>query len=381
MPLILTGTSASTTLDSSAGLTFSDSSNQSAAASPFGLKNRIINGDMVVDQRNNGASVTPSALFEQYTLDRWVYTFDTASRMSIQRNAGSVTPPAGFTNYLGATTVSAYSVTSGNFLCITQKIEGFNIADLAWGTANARTVTLSFWVRSSLTGTFGGSLRNSDSNRSYPFSYTISSANTWTQISITIPGDTSGTWATTNGIGLQVHFGLGIGSLYSGTAGSWATANFLSSTGATSVVGTNGATFYITGVQLERNTTATPFEWIPYGQELMLCQRYCYVGTGANCFVGGAAQNANNIYIKYVLPVIMRATPTLSFVASSGNELWMSDQYVADFPAAAPTIISAPNVSDISGRVFIGGFSGLTTGRWYGGAPNTTARSIFSAEL
>ena len=158
-----------------------------------------------------------------------------------------------------------------------QFIEGLNVADLAWGTASAATVTLSFWVRSSLTGTFGGAFSNSASNRSYPFTYTINSANTWEQKTITVAGDTSGTWLTTSGIGIKVWFGLGVGSTYSGTAGSWSGNTYLSATGATSVVGTNGATFYITGVQLEAGSAATPFENRSYGTELSLCQRYYYV--------------------------------------------------------------------------------------------------------
>jgi hypothetical protein len=273
MPLIVDGIT---------GVTFNDASLQGAAASPFGLKNRIINGDMVIDQRNNGASVTPANA--QYTLDRWVFSVAQSSKLTAQQNAGSVTPPAGFTNYLGITSTSAYTVGSGENFNLVQRIEGFNTADLAWGTANARTVTLSFWVRSSLTGTFGGVLNNSSANRSYPFTYTISSANTWEYKTITIAGDTSGTWLTTNGIGIAIWFGLGVGSTLSGAAGSWSGSAFYSATGATSVVGTNGATFYITGVQLERNTTATPFEWIPYTTELQLCQRYLPATTaiGAN---------------------------------------------------------------------------------------------------
>jgi len=263
MPLIVDGIT---------GVTFNDSSLQGAAASPFGLKNRIINGDMVVDQRNNGASVTPTNT--QYTLDRWTFSLAQSSKLTCQQNAGSVTPPAGFTNYLGITSTSAYTVGSGENFNLVQRIEGFNTADLAWGTANARTVTLSFWVRSSLTGTFGGVLQNSANNRSYPFTYTISAANTWEYKTITVAGDTTGTWVTNNGIGIAIWFGLGVGSTLSGTAGAWAGSGLYSATGAVSVVGTNGATFYITGVQLERNTTATPFEWIPYTTELQLCQRY-----------------------------------------------------------------------------------------------------------
>jgi len=240
----------------------------------IGFKNRIINGAMVIDQRNAGASVTPASNI--YTLDRWLAVANTApSKFSVQQNAAAVTPPAGFTDYLGVTSLSAYSVVAGDFLSLIQPIEGYNIADLGWGTANAKTVTLSFWVRSSLTGTFGGALSNQDGSRSYPFSYTISAANTWELETITIAGDTTGTWLTTNGLGLALRIGLGVGSTYLGTAGAWAAgSNFFSATGATSVVGTNGATFYITGVQLEKGSTATSFDYRSITTELQLAQRY-----------------------------------------------------------------------------------------------------------
>jgi hypothetical protein len=238
------------------------------------FKNRIINGAMTIDQRNAGASITPSN--QQYLVDRWLAGLTQTSKFTVQQDAGAVTPPVGFIDYLGCTSSSAYSVGSGDTFFIQQSIEGLNVADLGWGTANAQTVTLSFWVRSSLTGTFGGSIMNSAVNRAYPFSYTISSANTWEQKSITIAGDTSGTWLTTNGIGLRLTFSLGTGSTLSNTAGTWAGGNFLSATGATSVVGTNGATFYITGVQLEVGSTATSFEYRPIQTELDLCYRYCF---------------------------------------------------------------------------------------------------------
>ena len=238
----------------------------------FGMRNRIINGAMVIDQRNAGASVTPTNA--QYLTDRFSALLTQASKFTAQQNAGSVTPPAGFINYLGMTSSSAYSIGSGDAFGVLQKIEGLNVADFGWGTANAKTVTLSFQVYSSLTGTFGGSILNSAVTRSYPFTYTISSANTWTSISVTIAGDTSGTWLTTNGIGININFSLGTGATYNGTAGAWAGAYYLSATGATSVVGTSGATFYITGVQLEKGSTATSFDYRPYGTELALCQRY-----------------------------------------------------------------------------------------------------------
>ena len=239
------------------------------------FKNRIINGDMRIDQRNAGASLTPTSN-GQYSLDRWSCSLSQASKYSVQQNAGSLTPVAttGFTNYLGITSLSAYSVNSTDFFILRQNIEGLNVADLAWGTANAKTVTLSFWVYSSLTGTFGGALNNSAETRSYPFTYSIPIANTWTQISITIAGDTTGTWLTTNGVGIRLNIGLGVGTTNSGTAGSWAGSAYYSATGAVSVVGTSGATFYITGVQLEVGSTASSFEYLDYTTQLSLCQRY-----------------------------------------------------------------------------------------------------------
>jgi hypothetical protein len=279
------------------------------------LRNRIINGAMVIDQRNAGAAVTPAS--GDYTLDRWVYFATQASKFSVQQNKGSVTTPVGFTNYLGMSVSSAVSVGSGDSFSLRQKIEGFNFADFQWGTANAKTVTLSFQVYSSLTGTFGGVLQNSANNRSYPFTYTISSANTWTSASITIAGDTTGTWVgATNGIGLNVNFGLGQGATYSGTAGAWAGAEYYNATGATSVVGTNGATFYITGVQLEKGSTATSFDYRPYSVELSLCERYYEVcnsnaGDGIALASGFYASSTNCRAIQ-TFHTKKRATPTIA---------------------------------------------------------------------
>jgi hypothetical protein len=301
----------SVSINGTSGLVFNDASTQNTAATGFGFKNRIINGAMMIDQRNAGASVTITS--GAYTLDRWLCGASQSSKYAVQQNAGSVTPPAGFKNYLGVTSSSAYSITSTDYFGIIQPIEGLNIGDLAWGTASAATVTLSFWVRSSLTGTFGGSLQNSAQNRSYPFSYTISSANTWEQKTITIAGDTSGTWLTTNGVGIYLTIGLGYGSTYSGTAGSWSSNNYISATGATSVVGTNGATFYITGVQLEKGSTATSFDYRPYGTELALCQRYYGKGRAY-----GIPRSNDNVFLSYTtFKVAMRAAPTITTSDSS----------------------------------------------------------------
>ena len=288
-----------------------------------GFKNRIINGAMVIDQRNAGAEVNP-AVNSTYYLDRYQIGSGAASKFKIGQNAGSVTPPAGFINYLGCTSLSAYTVGASETFVVQQRIEGLNIADLAWGTASAATVTLSFWVRSSLTGTFGGSLRNSGFTRSYPFSYTISSANTWEQKTITIAGDTSGTWLTTNGIGISLCFGLGVGSTFSSTAGAWAAGNFTSVTGAVSVVGTNAATWYVTGVQLEKGSTATSFDYRPYGTELALCQRYYETSNGA-----GGKEAASDPFVAITtaqtsFPVVVykvgkRSTTTVTVTFNSGT--------------------------------------------------------------
>jgi hypothetical protein len=279
-------------------------------------KNRIINGNMMIDQRNAGASVTQT-VGDVFPVDRWNITGTVTSKFTAEQNAASVTPPAGFANYLGMTSSSAYTVGAAETFLVRQKIEGFNTADLSWGTASAKTVTLSFWVRSSLTGTFGGALVNSNSSRCYPFSYTISVANTWEQKTVTIEGDTSGTWVgATNAIGINVSFSLGTGATYSSTAGAWTGSVALSATGATSVVGTSGATWYITGVQLEVGESATEFEHRPYTTELQLCQRY-YFRTGATAGYATLAMgylNTNTACnIVFQFPVAMRASPSGSF--------------------------------------------------------------------
>jgi hypothetical protein len=284
------------------------------SASSMGFKNRIINGAMVIDQRNAGASVTAND--GVYTVDRFVYSMSAASKGTSQQ---STTTATGFTNSVLFTSSSAYTVGAAEHFSLVQKIEGFNVSDLGWGSASAQTVTLSFWVRSSLTGTFGGSISNSALNRSYPFTFTISSANTFEQKTITIAGDTTGTWVTNSGVGMWIFFNLGCGSTNSGTAGAWAGATYFSATGATSVVGTNGATFYITGVQLEKGSTATSFDYRPYGTELALCQRYAQVlgRVSGACMMVGQCYTTSQAYTGYQFLTTMRSAPTLSYSALS----------------------------------------------------------------
>jgi hypothetical protein len=305
-----------------------DSLGNKLAPSSSVFRNRIQNGAMVIDQRNAGASITANN--GAFPVDRFRMDCTQTGKGTIQQTPSTTETgyatrvAAGFTNYVAFTSSSAYSVTSTDEFTFTQNIEGYNAFDLSWGTSSAKTVTLSFWVYSSLTGTFGGSFANSGNNRSYPFTYTITAANTWEQKTITVAGDTSGTWLTTNGIGIRIFFGLGVGSNYNGTANAWATGDYRSVSGAVSVVGTNNASFYITGVQLEVGTQATSFDFRAYGTELMLCQRYfetsmtvapadnmAVVSVGVYALSSSAATPLLTIPFE----VIKRATPTLTYYA------------------------------------------------------------------
>ena len=302
-------------------------------------KNRLINGDMRIDARNAGAAVTADG---SYAVDRFYSGNSTDGAFSAQQDSSA---PAGFANSLKVTTTTADgTLTTTQALQLRQGIEGTNIADLGWGSANAKTVTLSFWVRSSLTGSFGGSLRNSGATRSYPFSYTISVADTWEYKTVTILGDTSGTWLTTNGLGIQVIFGLGVGPDRSGTAGAWTGSNVLAPTGATSVIGTLNATWYITGVQLEAGSVATSFERRMYGQELALCQRYYTrlggnTGNGYQGFCTAAGYGTSNARGVIHLPVSMRTAPTF---AHAGNFEFL--------PGPGGTSVSSIGLADAGGN-------------------------------
>jgi hypothetical protein len=280
-----------------------------------GMRNRIINGAMLINQR--GASDTSAG----YALDRWYAYTIAGSKMTIQQ--ASASNPAGFPQAMLVTSSTALSVASNTYYYVGQFIEGFNTSDLAFGTASAKTVTLSFWVRSSLTGTFGGSIQNSAENRSYPFTYTIVAADTWEQKFVTIPGDTSGTWiGATNGIGMRVGFGLAHGSDYQATANAW-TTGYKFPTGAVNLLATNGATLYLTGVQLEAGSTATPFEYRQYTNELQLCQRYYYKSPQeSNGEMFTVLMTNVGLMGTTCFPVTMRAQPTVTYGWStpySGN--------------------------------------------------------------
>jgi len=346
-----------------------------------GYKNRIINGAMVINQRAGG-TVTPTASTYTYITDRWNVLQSQSSKLTA---AQSSTAPAGFNNSLLITSSSAYSITSTDQFMFSQSIEGYNIADLGWGTANAKTVTLSFWVQSSLTGTYGVVLKNNSSGYTYGATYTINSANTWEQKTITIAGPTGGTWETTTSAGIIVRFGLGVGSTYSLAAGSWSTSGYYDGvTGAQSLVGTNGATFYLTGVQLEKGSTATSFDYRPYGTELALCQRYYqkFTADGAYGNIGGTAwvRTSSTFVANEPHLVSMRATPT---GASLGN--W----YAGDSLATNYQIgTSSLTVTGISTNSSVLNFTGVGGGTFNAGGacspnsgPSNTGGFYITAEL
>jgi hypothetical protein len=351
-------------------------SNNISADNSLGFRNRIINGDMRIAQRGT-AAVTVTA---SYPVDRFLIPFDNDGAYSAQQSS---TAPSNFTNSLQFTTTTAdASLSALQYAILRQNIEGFNFSDANFGTANAKTVTLSFWVRSSLTGTFGGALNNNAVDRSYPFTYTISVADTWEYKSVTIAGDTSGTWLTNNSVGARVHWGLGVGSTYSGTAGAWAGATYFSATGAVSVIGTLNATWYVTGVQFEVGSVATPFERRPFGTELALCQRYYYRVTltaTAQDFGNGFNSDTVTARVLVPFPTTMRTNP--SAVEQTGTA---SDYRVrTGTVTACSQVPSFQSATSNASSLFFVVASGLTAGQGcMGGTSVTTGAYLgWSAEL
>ena len=362
-------------VDGSNGLIFNDASTQTTAATGFGYKNRIINGAMMIDQRNAGASVSPNTTSDVYPVDRFAMQASQNSKLTAQQ---VTTAPAGFKNSIKVTSSSAYTVGVNDYFNIYQKIEGYNVVDMALGTSNASTFTFSFWVQCSLTGTFGGCFFNNAFNRSYPFTYTISSANTWEQKTITIAGDQTGTWLTDNSTGLGFCFGLGVGTTYSGTAGAWVGSGKLSATGAVSVVGTSGATFYVTGVQLEKGSTATTFDYRPYSQELQLCYRYyeeLALGSPTNGYlITAGAWGVGQVEGTLRFSVVKRTTPTMGYAGT-----------LAFTKAGGGTTNAAPqfdNPSPYAALVYSNALSGFTVGQYARiGTTNSSSSVTASAEL
>ena len=328
-----------------------------------GRRNIIINGDMRINQRGFASDVDNA-----YTVDRFVYQSSQGDKFTITQDTD--TPSGeGFVNSLKFVTASAVSIGASDYFMITQAIEGYNAAVLNLGTSSARTFTLSFWTRSSLTGTFGGAIGNAGT-RYYPFTYTIDSADTWERKTVTVAGDTTGTWATDASHGLIVRFGLGVGSTKSGTAGAWAAGEFFSATGATSVVGTGSATWYITGVQLEVGSTASDFEHIQYTEQLKLCERYFEV-CGQGAF--GVAENSTFIGITEKFKTLKRGIPTLSLKASQQ----CSFRHQASDKTITPSSLSATTPSYRGYWCYVNGFTGLTLQGVVNSRNNTASRGGF----
>jgi hypothetical protein len=344
------------------------------AGNASSFKNRIINGGMVIDQRNAGASINSTPSSTVRPVDRFFVDNFNSGTVACAR---STTAPAGFSNSLSLTVSSADTPASGDYLLLSQQIEGFNAADLNWGTANAKPITLSFWIRSSVAGTYGASIRGGSSFQSYPFSYTINAANTWEFETITIPGPTSGTFDTTNGAAFQVMFDLGSGTDFIGTANTWQAGSEWRVAGSLAWVSNAGATLFITGVQVELGTVATSFDFRSIGTELALCQRYFWtsasVGGDQNPRISaGIAYNATQTAQHAVMyPVEMRATPTINSL--SGNNI-----YSPVIGGKTITSVSLVGASNTGTTLATSGSTGLTAqDNWviFNGTLN------FSAEL
>jgi hypothetical protein len=327
------------------------------AQSLQGFRNRIINGDMRIDQRNNGASVTPTG--STYTLDRWRLGLASSQRMSVQRVSDA---PAGFTNSILFTVTTAGSATAGELMYLQQNIEGFNVSDLGFGTASAQPVTASFWVKSSVTGLKSISLINGATNRSYCTTYNIDVANTWEYKTVTMPGDTTGTWETGNGNGLELHFNFQVGPTFETTLNAWAAGRFYSAASVPDITDTSGATISFTGVQLEAGSVATPFERRDYGRELIMCQRYYErrtVGSTANerLATTGLAVGTTTAQFPIQHLVQKRASPAVNV----GN---LSSSTTYDGGASgAPTTWNLDHTGLFITNITISGLSSTALGR------------------
>ena len=337
-------------------------------------KNLIINGNMLIAQRGTDA-VVPT----DFPVDRFKIVSNQAGKFTAQQST-DVPSGAGFKNSIVLTSSSAYSEASGDYFLLQHRFEGNNVEHLQYGSANAKTVTVSFWAKSSLTGTFAGALRDGGSySTSYIFEYTISSANTWEYKTVTISGATSGTWLTGTSVGAELSFALGGGSDFDGTAGAWQSTNDFITSSANRLVNTNGATLYITGVQMEAGTTATDFENLQYGQQMQLCQRYFYSlgGTAAYEFMAhGMFVGTVNTLLRAELPVKMRSAPTLgstgTFLTKTGNANLACASFSVD-QAATQTFSFSATISGGSSTI---GYATLMFAN-----NSTAARLTFSSEL
>lgn len=303
----------------------------SSALLPAGLgfRNMVMNGNFAIDQRNAGVAQSGKTT-DFYAVDRFICSVNSLGNFTGQQVALSSlsgTQPAGFTYALGCTAASGRTAAAGDVYGLRHRIEGYNSAQLSWGSSNAKKAVLSFWVRSSVTGTYNVGFFNAAADRSFVSSYTVNAANTWEYKTIYVNGDSSGTWGTGNGIGVEIFWDLGTGSTFNASSlNTWLSGIYVTSAAATKWIATTNATFYITGVQFEQNYQPTPFEQRPYGVELGLCQRYFYVFKGVSdnynaVSTTGIMSGTTNLARSIImLPVPMRraiVSADLSFAASA----------------------------------------------------------------
>lgn len=286
------------------------------------LRNRIINGDMSIDQKRNGGAISAADTDNKFLVDRWYFYSNPAAKFNSGQNQLGFSTPNGFTKYMNMNCIASHTASAAEYFLFGQPIEGTNIADLNWGTSSAKMCTISFWARSSLTGLFSGSIANYGTPPilSFPFTYTINAANTWEYKTIVIPGPTSGTWVTNTNLGLYIMFDLGSGSNYNGTANTWNSSSNAAYrvTGSTNVA-QSGANWNITGVSFNEGSAPNNFVRFAgdFGDELQACQRYSFKYGGMKNdqygMVSMSYNDANTLVFGQILfPTLMRAAPTLT---------------------------------------------------------------------
>jgi hypothetical protein len=299
-------------------------------ASPsLGRRNLIINGAMQVAQR--GTSVTGITSSGYQSLDRWKLETVGEETLTMEQSSDA---PDGFGSSMKITVTTADSDVEASDWCrVIQCIEGQNFQSLAFGTSGAQQFTLSFWVKSSVTGTYAVTMQNTDADVVNVKNYTINSANTWEYKTVTYEADTSNSIDNDNQLSMRPFFFLTAGSdrtTDDNAVDTWTASNTANNAyGHTAdIIGTASATWYITGVQLEVGTVATPFEHRSYGEELALCQRYYqrYGGASGTILDGGYGTSANATYVGKIIPVTMRAAPTIT-----KNGTWSSANATISF--------------------------------------------------
>ena len=288
-----------------------------ASGSRGASNNVLINPSMEIDQENEGDTVLLVNATTQYIVDGWVTNY--AGAISGATSGRVVDGPAGFTNSLLFLNGTGAAVGAGDFLKMVQFIEANNITDWQMGTATAQQLWLSFWIKSSIAPYVGcGSLRNAAFDRSYCFNFNITNAGAWEKKIIAIPGDTTGTWVTTGaGIGARVAITAAAGSAYHGAPNVWSAGNFFGTASCTNtIMSTNGATFQVTGVQLEAGPSPSSFVRRPFGEELALCQRYYEKSYDPGVKLGDASVPDGFSFVYSVGPVAITAGTSVEFKVS-----------------------------------------------------------------